>query len=370
MLITLLLAGLLAGCSGGSDTAESAPAQARDEGTRQGGGQAAREQGTGAENREQGGTERGAGGQEGSRGSNAKLPSAGRAVIYTSELRVRADDVEKAAARAKQLTTASGGYVGSESASSGPPPRAEIALRVPADRYAELLARLGSELGEKLALTQETEDVTGEVADVESRVRSAEATLASFRKLLERAESLDEIMKLEDEISERESDLESLQARHKALQDSTAYATLTVTLVGKAEEKKVVEPEEQGGFLGGLKDGWGAFTTLVGGLAVLLGRLLPFLVTLAVLAVPAYLARHRMRARFRAWTSGGGRLAPAVPGAPGAPAPGMAPPGASPPGTSGPPPSNPPSNPPSDLPSGGPESGGSGSGGGTGPRKP
>ncbi|MEV5828540.1 DUF4349 domain-containing protein [Spirillospora sp. NPDC052242] len=325
-MVTLLLAGLLAGCSGGSESAGGAPAEARDEGARQGGGAALQKEPSAAEGEEGGGS----GGEQGARGSDAKLPSASRAVVYTSELRVRADDVEKAAVRAKQLATAAGGYVGRESASSRPP-RAEIALRIPADRYADLLARLSSELGEKLSLTQEAEDVTAEVADVESRVRSAEATLASFRKLLERAESLDEIMKLEDEISERESDLESLQARHKALQASTGYATLTVTLVGKVEPKNEPKEDEAGGFLGGLRDGWDAFSTFAGGIAVMLGWLLPFLVTLAVLAVPVYLLRHRLRARFRAWTDSRGRLAPAphVPGATG--------PGAPPPGPSGPP---------------------------------
>ncbi|MFV2175811.1 DUF4349 domain-containing protein [Actinomadura sp. LOL_016] len=324
MLVTLLLAGLLAGCSGGSESSSgAAPAEARDEGAAQGGGAMKTRAPDGGEG----------GGAEGSRGSDAKLPSASRAVVYTSELRVRATNVEQAANRAKQLTAAAGGYVGQESANSSPP-RAEITLRIPADRYAELLGRLGTELGEKLSLTQQTEDVTGEVADVDSRVRSAEATLASFRKLLERAGSLDEIMKLEDEISERESDLESLQARQKALQESTGYATLTVTLVGKIEPVDDNVDEEEGGFLGGLKDGWGAFSAFVGGLAVLVGWLLPFLVTLAVLGVPVFLLRHRLRARFRAWTGTRGRLAPAM----GAPVPGAAapPPSTPPSGTSGP----------------------------------
>ncbi|MBE1537610.1 DUF4349 domain-containing protein [Actinomadura algeriensis] len=332
MLVTLLLAGLLAGCSGGSDSGGSsraeAPAEARDQGTTGQGGAAPQKERSTANGEEGGGD---GSGSEGARGSDAKLPAArSRAVVYTSELRVRADDVEQAASRAKQLTTAAGGYVGRESAASSPP-RAEVTLRVPADRYAELLARLSSELGEKLSLNQEAEDVTAEVADVESRVRSAEATLASFRKLLERAGSLDEIMRLEDEISERESDLEALQARHKALQESTSYATLTVTVVGKAAPRE--EPkEEQGGFIGGLKDGWDAFSSFVGGLAVILGWLLPFLIALAVLAVPVFLLRHRLRARVRAWSNPRGRLAPAG----GPPSPGATPPGTSGPATSGP----------------------------------
>ncbi|GAA4242156.1 DUF4349 domain-containing protein [Actinomadura meridiana] len=241
---------------------------------------------------------------------NAPLAAA-REVVHTATLRVRADDVEAAAAKAKQLVTAAGGYVEKESTSSDhgccgsstgrSGDRSEIALKIPATRYPDVLNALGTQLGTKLSLTQEADDVTGEVADVAARVRSAQATLASFRKLLDKATSVSEIISIENEIAEREADLEALQAREKTLRNSTAFATVTVTLVSKAPPP-VKKDDERGGFVGALGDGWHAFTAFLGGLAVLLGWLLPFLVTIAVLGVPVLVFRRRLRVAFEATT--------------------------------------------------------------------
>ncbi|GAA4375661.1 DUF4349 domain-containing protein [Actinomadura verrucosospora] len=224
------------------------------------------------------------------------LPT-GREVVQTADLRVRAKDVEAAAAKAKQLVAAAGGYVERESTSSDPA-RSEIALKIPSDRYAEVLGRLGADLGTKLSLGQQAEDVTGEVADVDARVRSAKATLESFRKLLGRAGSVGEIMSIEQEISEREADLEALQARQKSLAHRTQFATVTVTLVSRTSPPERDEP--RGGFVGGLENGWHAFTAFVGGVAAVLGWLLPFLVAAAVIGLPALVLRRRRRARSAA----------------------------------------------------------------------
>ncbi|XRQ13561.1 DUF4349 domain-containing protein [Actinomadura welshii] len=308
--ITVLLAGMLAACGGGDGGSES---------TDSAGGAAARapaatsgDRGEPGRAGEEAGRERAGSRAEGADKPQAPLAEA-REVIHSAELRVRADDVGASAAKAKQMVTGAGGYVERET-SRTEPPRSEITLKIPADRYGDLLEQLGTRLGTRLSLSQEAEDVTGEVADVAARVRSAEASLASFRKLYERAGSIDEIIRLEDEIAEREADLEALQAREKSLKNQTAFATVTVTLV--TEDAPAGDPDEpRGGFVGGLQSGWNAFTAFVGGVALVLGWLLPFLVTAAVLGLPVLAFRHRLRDRF----SGG--TAPAGDGPPPAPEP-------------------------------------------------
>lgn len=324
--VVLLLAGMLTACGGGdnsskdTESAEGSAARAPSatgnaRGEADGGGSG----GSGERSRSQG--------RQGA-GNKPQAPlAAAREVIHSARLQVRADDVDASAAKAKQMVTAAGGYVQRESSRTDPA-RSQITLRVPADRYTELLNRLGTELGTKLELSQEAEDVTGEVADVAARVRSAEAALTSFRKLYERADSIDEIIRLEDEIAEREADLEALQARQKSLKDSTSFATVTVTLVGKSTP--VDEPKhDDGGFMGGLRSGWSAFTTFVGGVAMVFGWLLPFLITAAVLGLPVLAFRHRLRDRFRTPAAPAGGDAPgprpepekAAVGAAGTPAP-------------------------------------------------
>lgn len=204
-------------------------------------------------------------------------PESGRAIVYTADLQVRAANVDTAATRAKQLVTAAGGHVSTETSSSEPV-GATITFKIPSERYGAVLDQLAGRLGTRLSLRRQAEDVTEEVADVDSRVRSAEATLKSFRTLLSRAETVGEVISVEQEISQRQADLESLQARQKSLAEQTSFGTVTLRL----EAPPGPGVRSGGGFLGGLRSGWEAFTGVLAGLAVALGWLLPFLVPLAL----------------------------------------------------------------------------------------
>jgi hypothetical protein len=286
VLTALLLAGSLAACGGADRSSESssAPLHAQDRGGSAGGGTGTTGSGSG-------------GSQKGTTGG-AQAPIARRAVVYSAQLSVRAKNVEQAAAQAKQMALSAGGYVGEETSTWGEDAR--ITMRIPSDRYAAVLAQMSSRLGTKLSLRQQAQDVTGEVADVDSRVKSAQATIASFRKLLDRAGSVSEIMSVEEEISRRQADLEALQARQKALQDSTQYATVTLTLSGppvKADPVPDDDTEQPGGFLTGLERGWNDFTAVLAVVTTVVGWLLPFLGLAAIIGVPVALILRRSRSR-------------------------------------------------------------------------
>ena len=225
--------------------------------------------------------------------SQINVPAPGaRSVIYTANLRVRAKNVDNAATTAKQLVTAAGGYVESETGSSKPV-TSNLTFKVPSDKYSTVLGQLTGQLGTKLSLQQQAEDVTEQVADVDSRVKSAQATLQTFRKLLNRANTVGEVLNVEQEISRREADLESLQARQKSLALQTRYGTVTLQL--EAPGVQPAKRHEDGGFTGGLKTGWDAFVTVVWGAATVLGWLLPFLVVAAVIGLPAWWLTRRRR---------------------------------------------------------------------------
>lgn len=92
------------------------------------------------------------------------------------------------------------------------------------------------------------------------------------------------------EISQRQADLESLQARQRSLARQTAFATVTLRIDGGAPAKR--RPH---GFTGGMAAGWRAFTTFIGGLALVLGWALPFLTIAALISLPVYGLRRRRR---------------------------------------------------------------------------
>ncbi|MCW2888354.1 MAG: hypothetical protein QOE54_2290 [Streptosporangiaceae bacterium] len=276
---------LLAGCGGSqprqstSDAAPAAPpaAEAGPGAKRAAGPQAA------------GGTA--AGGAPTAGQVNVPAPTT-RSVVYTANLRVRAKNVDNAATTAKQLVTAAGGYVENETGSSSPV-TANLTFKVPSDRYGAVLGELTGQLGTKLSLQQQAEDVTEQVADVDSRVKSAQATLQTFRKLLNRANTVGEVLNVEQEITQREADLESLQARQKSLAQQTRYGTVTLQLEAPGEQP--TKQSHDGGFTGGLKAGWRAFVAVLWAAATVLGWLLPFLVVAAVIGLPAWRLRRSRR---------------------------------------------------------------------------
>lgn len=219
-----------------------------------------------------------------------------QAIVYTADLSMRAGDVVRAAGEAKRIVTAAGGYVSNENAAENPGtrPSATITFKIPSVRYQSVLDQLASaRIGSRRSLRQQADDVTQDVADVASRVRSAQATLASFRKLLDKAESVDDIVRLEQEISSREADLESLQARQKSLSAQTSHATVTLRLEGTTATRH--GNQRQRGFAGGVSSGWRAFTAFLGGLALVVGWLLPFVSLAALVGLPVLWIWRRRR---------------------------------------------------------------------------
>ena len=84
------------------------------------------------------------------------------------------------------------------------------------------------------------------------------------------------MVSVEGELSRRTTELESLQARQRALAGQVNYATITLQL--KADRAAApAPPADRGGFAGGLRDGWHAFTAALGWVLTAVGALLPFL---------------------------------------------------------------------------------------------
>ncbi|HEX4292490.1 MAG TPA: DUF4349 domain-containing protein, partial [Trebonia sp.] len=205
---------------------------------------------------------------------------------------------------ATSIVTAAGGYVSGESTSgtgSGQPASsatANVTLKIPAAVYAATLARLtGGGLGAQLSLQQQAQDVTQQVADVGSLVASDEAAIAQLRALLKDAGSVSNLLVVQDQINTETSDLESMLAQQQALDHETAYATVTLTLVGpravvkaKAKAKAVPPP----GLASGLTGGWRAFRLTVDWLLAVVGAVAPFAAAVVVILGGLWWARRRI----------------------------------------------------------------------------
>ncbi|GAA1657187.1 hypothetical protein GCM10009744_57680 [Kribbella alba] len=222
-------------------------------------------------------------------------PTVTRAIIKTGTLTVEDPDVDAKRQDAITIVASLRGQVASEDTGSdadGKITRANLVLKVPTASYETAIQRL-SGLGKRTAIHQESSDVTEAVVDVESRISSQRASLQRMRTLLAKANTIGEIVSVETELTRREADLEALLAKQKALSLQTELATLSLVLAepGKAP----VEQKKDRGFLAGLKGGWDAFTATFFALATALGAVLPFLIAFALIAVPLWRYRGRLR---------------------------------------------------------------------------
>ena len=235
--------------------------------------------------------------------ANAKFAATGQSLIYTAQLTVRASNVETAVSRATSIVTDAGGYVSGENASAGngKPSQASatVTFKIPAAAYASTLAALsGGGLGKQLSLAQQAQDVTQQVADVNSRVASDQAAIAQLRALLKHAGDVSSLLSVQNQINSEESDLESMLAQQSALNHETAYATVTVTLVGpKAAVKPPAKAAPPPGLAAGLSGGWHALGLTASWLLTVVGAVAPFAVVVLVIGGLVWWGRRRLARR-------------------------------------------------------------------------
>jgi hypothetical protein len=229
----------------------------------------------------------------------AGVPLLEREVIATAEVTIRVDDVSASLPDVIRAATAAGGYVAGEDTSNDPDEptrtRSTLVLRVPTGSLPRVLNEV-SDVGELLKSRQDVRDVTEQVVDVESRVKSARASVNRIRVLLDQARTLGQVVRIESQLARREADLESLLAQQRALEDQTAMATLTTTVLGPTAASPAPE-EAETGFLAGLTRGWNALVdAMVVGMTGV-GLLLPFAVVAGLVLVPLGLVWRRRQGR-------------------------------------------------------------------------
>ncbi|KOU62752.1 lipoprotein [Streptomyces sp. MMG1533] len=287
----ILLAAALAltGCSG-ADSSDSGAGTTNDEAAAQ----------SDAKGAAPGGAADGTGGDSDASGAKATAPPkiSANHIIRTASLTVQVKDVPKSLDEARTTTENAGGYVGNETTSRGEEgnEQTHVVLRVPVDKYEEVLAELEGS-GKLLERTAKAQDVTDQVVDVESRITSQRASVARIRELMDRATRLSDVVTLEGELSTRQADLESLLARQASLKDRAGLATITLNL-SETPVKKAAKEDEDPGVVDALTGGWNAFVTMLRWIVVAIAAVLPFAaVTVLTVLVWLRLVRPRLPRR-------------------------------------------------------------------------
>jgi hypothetical protein len=231
----------------------------------------------------------------------ARLAPASQSIVYTATLTVHVRDAMGAAGQAARYAAGAGGYTAAEqaqAASARQRARVSLTLKIPVPGYPAALGALGR-LGRQTALHQQSADVTEQVADVSSLVTSEEAEIAQLRGLLSKAGTVSDLLQVQQQLGSDESQLESLQAQQRALDHETAYATISMVLLGPVPVAAARAPAGRHGFGTGLAAGWHGLARATAWLLTALGAVLPFAVVLAVLGALGYAGWRRVARRRR-----------------------------------------------------------------------
>jgi hypothetical protein len=138
---------------------------------------------------------------------------------------------DRAFRQATAVASAQGGYVASSTSEShkGRLSVGTIQMRVPADRFdaaRQALLDLGKVSDEQIG----GQDVSGQLVDIEARLRSLGAQEDALRVLMARARTIGETIEVQQQLTQVRQQIEDLSGQKARLDDSTAFATISVTL--------------------------------------------------------------------------------------------------------------------------------------------
>lgn len=235
----------------------------------------------------------------------------GALIVRTGHLALEVTDLAAAIDGGGRLVSGLGGYVSaSEEESYGSRQLATITYRIPSDRWAEALAGLRALGSRVISENTEAVEVTAEVVDLEARIANERAAEAALQEIMTRAGSIDDVLKVQRELANVRGEIESMTARLESLQERAAYGTLAV-----GYEVPVVAVDAA-------QEGWQPATEVdraTAQLVRILQGLVSLVIWLGIVVLPVVLpvallayGMYRLRRRFATASPPPGPIGPSV----------------------------------------------------------
>lgn len=205
-----------------------------------------------------------------------------RREVVTGNVDITADDPVAAAGVVTDRVFAAQGRIDKRTERPGTDeesPRAELTVRVPADRTDALLEGMG-DIGTVTEIGTNRRDVTMRWEDLDAKISALRASVDRLGALLADAANTADLIDAEEALADRQGDLDSLTAQKRRLDDQIAMSTLTVTITTDAETTPEKGPNN---FWGGIVSGWNSLVDWLQDAVVFVGKALPWLGFLAVL---------------------------------------------------------------------------------------
>lgn len=157
-----------------------------------------------------------------------------RAVIYNAQLSLEANEIQGTLQKIRALADSYGGYVASSSRSTyGAQARADIAIRVPKDKFQAAIQQIET-YGKVLDEGTTSEDITQQYIDLKARLNNMQRQEERLREILDMAKTVDEILKVESELGRVRGEVDSLQGQINYLEGNVEMSLISVMLTEPA----------------------------------------------------------------------------------------------------------------------------------------